>query len=217
VIETFEKRFSTPLLEGYGLSEASPAVSVNPAVGVRKPGSVGPALPGVEIRIVNDSGGPVAAGEVGEIAVKGANVMGGGYLRMPEETAEVLRDGWLFTGDMGYLDEDGYLFIIDRKKELILHRGMNVYPREIENVLARHPSVAEAAVVAAKHDTHGEVPEAFVILEDKMSATAEELRNHCSEHLAAFKVPRAVHFIEDAPRTATGKIAKRKLVRPCES
>jgi long-chain acyl-CoA synthetase len=217
VLETFEKRFGTPLLEGYGLSETSPAVAVNPAHGTRKPGSVGPALPGVELKIVDDAGASAAAGEVGEIAVRGPNVMGGGYLRMPEETEKVLKEGWLFTGDVGYLDADGYLFIVDRKRDLILHRGMNVYPREIEDVLAKHPGIAEAAVVGARHPSHGEVPEAYVIPENGVSLTPREVKDHCSGHLAAFKVPRAVHFIDDAPRTATGKIAKRKLVTPCES
>jgi long-chain acyl-CoA synthetase len=216
IIEAFEKRFSAPLIEGYGLSEASPCVSVNPVDGVRKAGSVGLPIPRVEIKIVGEQGESVPAGDVGEIAVSGPNVMGG-YLRMPEETAKVLKDEWLFTGDMGYLDDDGYLFISDRKKDLILHRGMNVYPREIEFVLEKHPAIAEAAVVGRPHPSHGEVPEAYVILEGKASLSPQEVKDHCSKSLADFKVPRTVHFVDDVPRTATGKIAKRKLVEECES
>jgi long-chain acyl-CoA synthetase len=216
VLEAFEKRFRAPLLEGYGLSEAAPVVSVNPFDGVRKPGSAGLPLPGVEVRIVGETGEACAAGDVGEVTVKGPNVMEG-YLRMPEETAAAVSDGWLRTGDMGRLDDDGYLFIVDRKKDLILHRGMNVYPREIEEVLLKHPAIAEAAVIGTPHPNHGEVPTAYVILNDGASVTADDVKEACSSQLAAYKVPKAVHFVKDVPRTATGKIHKRKLAETCVS
>lgn len=209
-IEEFEQRFSMPLLEGYGLSEASPAVSVNPFDGARKIGSVGLPLPGVEVKILDGKTTSDDGRLVGEIAVKGPNVMEG-YLRMPEETAEVMIDGWLLTGDLGYMDDDGYLYIVDRKKDLILHRGMNVYPRDIEDVLHRHPGIKEAAVVGTSHPTRGEVPSAYVILNDGADLTAQEVSDHCRRYLADYKVPRSVHFVDDFPRTATGKVRKREL------
>ncbi len=216
ILEAFARRFSAPLVEGYGLSEASPVVSVNPVQGERRVGSVGLPLPRVQVKIVDEQGAEAPTWDVGEIAICGPNVMRG-YLRTPDATEKVLRDTWLFTGDMGYLDDDGYLFIADRKKDLILHRGMNVYPREIEFVLEKHPAIAEAAVIGRPHPSHGEVPEAYVILEGSASLSPQEVKDHCSRSLADFKVPRAVHFVEEVPRTAAGKIAKRKLVEECES
>lgn len=215
-MEQFERRFAIPLLEGYGLSEASPVVSVNPLDGVRKPGSAGPPVPGVEVMILDEEGSPVGTGQVGEIAVRGPNVMKG-YLSMPEETAEVMSDGRLLTGDIGRLDADGYLYIVDRKKDLILHRGMNVYPREIEDVLHRHPRVKEAAVVGVPHPTHGEVPSAHVILKTGAAVTEQEIKDYCREHLADYKVPQSVRFTDDFPRTATGKVLKREIRKQCES
>jgi long-chain acyl-CoA synthetase len=216
MIEKFERKYSAPLLEGYGLSEASPAVSMNPLDGVRKAGTVGMPLPRVEVRILNEEGLPVDTGQEGEIAVRGPNIMQG-YLRMPEETDKVMRDGWLLTGDIGCMDEDGCLRIVDRKKDLILHRGMNVYPREIEDVLSRDPRIKESAIVGAAHSSHGEIPVAHVILEDGASITEQEIKDYCREHLADYKVPRAVHFADDFPRTATGKVMKRKLREQCGS
>jgi long-chain acyl-CoA synthetase len=213
VLQGFEDRFGVPLLEGYGPTEASPVVSVNPLVGTRKPGSVGPPLPGVEVAIRAEDGRWLATGEVGEICVRGPNVMAG-YWQHLEATAEVIHDGWLLTGDMGKLDEEGYLYILGRQKDMIIVGGMNVYPREIEDVALTHPAVAEAAAVGVSHTLKGEVPRLFVVLREGAAATEQTLLDHCRAHLAAFKCPEAVHFIAELPRTATGKVMKNALLSP---
>ena len=212
VLKNFEKKFRVPLMEGYGLSEASPVVSVNPFDNTRKAGSVGKPIPDVEVRIVDENGKDVTPGSAGEIVIKGPNIMKGYYNR-ETETAEVLKDGWLFTGDIGRIDTDGYLFIMDRKKDLILVNGMNLYPREVEEVLYRHPAVADAAVVPKKDSVHGEIPIGVILLKEGASATDAELRKFCKPHLANFKVPHRFEFWAEIPRNATGKILKREIKR----
>jgi long-chain acyl-CoA synthetase len=206
----FDRKFHFPLLEGYGLSEASPVVSFNPIRGVRKAGSVGLPLPDVEVKIVDDHGHELPAGQVGEIVVRGPNVMLG-YYNHREETAAALRDHWLHTGDMGKQDEDGYIFIVDRRKEMLLVRGMNVYPREIEEVLHQFPNVREAAVVPKPDEKRGEVPIAFVSPLDGASLEPNEILRFCREQLADYKIPREIRVVDALPRTATGKIAKLEL------
>ncbi len=207
VLQRFEKGWSRPLCEGYGLSEAAPVVSLNPVEGERRPGSVGLPVPGVEVRIALEDGAPASAGEIGEVLVRGPNVMAG-YHERPEETAAALRDGWLHTGDLGRLDADGYLYIVGRRKEMLIYRGLNVYPREVEEVLAAHPAVAEAAVVGLADPHRGEVPHAAVALRPGAAATARELRAFCLARLARYKVPRSILILPALPRNPTGKILK---------
>jgi len=210
VLKRFEEKFKTPLVEGYGLSEASPVVSVNPLDGIRKQGSVGPAIPGVEIKIVDENGNPLKCGEIGEIIVKGPNVMKGYYNR-EVETNMTIKNGWLYTGDVGKMDEDGYLYIIDRKKDLIIVNGMNLYPREVEEVLYKHPAVQDAVVVGKKDAAHGEIPIGVVLLKDGASVTEQELRKFCKERLSNFKIPHRFEFWKEIPMTGSGKILKREV------
>ncbi len=207
VLSRFEAGWRRPLCEGYGLSEAAPVVSLNPPDAIRKTGSVGPSVPGVALRVVKEDGAEAAPGEVGEILVRGDNVMLG-YYGQPEETAAVLRDGWLRTGDLGHLDADGYLFIVGRRKEMLIFRGMNIYPREVEEVLAHHPAVAEAAVVGLGESERGEEPHAAVALRPGERVEGVELRRYCQERLARYKVPRSVLLLEALPKGPTGKILK---------
>ena len=209
-LAVFERKFRFPLLEGYGLSEASPVVSFNPIRGPRKGGSVGLPVPGVEVKIVDGNFHEVARETVGEIAVRGANVMRG-YHNQPAANAATLRHGWLLTGDLGRMDADGYIFIVDRLKEMLLVRGMNVYPREIEEVLYTFPNVNEAAVVARPDDKRGEAPIAFVSPRPGTALDSAALLRFCRERLADYKLPREVRVMQSLPRTATGKIAKLEL------
>lgn len=210
VLHRFEARYGIPLTEGYGPTECSPALTVNPLSGKRKLGSVGLPLPGVQIRVVDEAGQPVATGEVGEIAAKGPNVMLG-YLNRPEETAAVLRDGWFHTGDLGRLDEEGYLYIVDRKKDMLIVGGLNVYPREVEVVLEGHPAVAEAAIVGLPDRVKGEEPAAFVVLHPGQAASGQDLLRYLRERLALFKLPKRIVFLDALPRNATGKVLKHVL------
>jgi long-chain acyl-CoA synthetase len=212
VLRRFEKGWRRPLCEGYGLSEASPAVSLNPVSGERRPGSVGLSVPGVITRILREDGSEAPPGEVGEITVEGANVMAG-YHHRPEETAAALRDGRLHTGDLGRMDADGYLYVVGRSKEMLIFRGMNIYPREIEEVLIEHPGVAEAAVVGIEDAQRGEIPYAAVALGPGGAASGRQLRDHCRERLARYKVPRSVLVLDMLPRGATGKILKDQVRR----
>jgi len=209
-LEAFERKMHIPLLEGYGLSEASPVVSFNPYHSVRKPGSVGLPLPDIEVKIFDDHDRELPPEQVGEIVVRGPNVMQG-YYNQPEETAATLRDGWLHTGDVGRKDADGYIYIVDRRKEMLLVRGMNVYPREIEEVIYQFPNVREAAVVARADEKRGEVPIAFVIPVEGAKLQPDELLRFCRERLADYKLPREIRIVELLPHTATGKIAKLAL------
>ncbi len=210
--EEFESRFGCVVLEGYGLTEASPCVCMNRADMPYKIGSVGPPIEGVTVRIVDDEGNTLPPGKVGEICVKGHNVMLG-YHNMPEETARTIVDGWLHTGDMGYLDEDGYLFLVDRKKDLIIRGGENIVPADVEEVLMRHPAVEEAAVIGVPHDVMGEAVKAFVVLKHGESATAEELIEFSRKYLAKYKTPKYVEFVNFLPKNAIGKVLKKELRR----
>lgn len=210
VLEAWDDLTGIPLVEGYGLSEASPVVSVNPVDGRRKPGSVGLPITNVEVRILDEDGNEVPTGTVGEICVKGPNVMSG-YVGRPQDTAEVLRGGWLHTGDLGYRDEDGYIFIVDRKKDMIIVGGLNVYPREIEEVLYRHPAVKEAAVIGVPHPVKGEVPVAFIAPKEGAAVDEKEMLRFLRERLANYKVPASIEVRDSLPKTSTGKILKRAL------
>jgi long-chain acyl-CoA synthetase len=210
VIGKIEKKFNSALCEGYGLSEASPVVSANPLFGRRKVGSVGLPLQSIQVKIVDADMNEQPIGEVGELAVKGPNVMQG-YYNMPEETAKTIVDGWLLTGDIAKLDDEGYIYIVDRKKEMLLVRGVNVYPREIEDVLYQHPKIVECAVIGVSDEARGEVPKAFVVVREGETLSEREVREHCKQNLAAFKVPKLIEFRPSLPKNATQKIMKRDL------
>ena len=216
VIEAVEQRLGGVVTEGWGLSEASGPVAQNTRDRPQKPGSVGPAFPGLELRAVDDEGKDVPPGAVGELLVRGPTVMRG-YWGRPERTAEVLRDGWLHTGDLGILDEDGDCTIVGRKDDLILRAGENVAPREIEEALAIHPAVEEAAVVGVPDPELGEAVLAFVVLRPGAQASAEELRRHAAGRLAPFKRPARIAFVAELPRNSLGKVQrsllKEELVR----
>jgi long-chain acyl-CoA synthetase len=213
VLRGFEEAFGCIILEGYGLSETSPVASFNHPGRERKPGSIGTPIEGVEIRVVDPAGQDVPAGGVGEIAIRGHNIMKG-YWRHEQATGEAIPDGWFRTGDLARQDEDGYLFIVDRKKDLIIRGGYNVYPREIEEVLYEHPAVAEAAVIGIPHRTHGEEVGAAVVLKPGAEATATELQAFCKERVAAYKYPRHVWLEATLPKTATGKLLRREVQPP---
>jgi len=210
VLEAFEAKYGVPIYEGYGPTECSPVLTVNPPRGVRKIGSVGPAIPEVELGIVDDEDRPQPCGTVGEIVARGPNVMLG-YLNRPTETAQALRNGWYHTGDLGRVDEDGYYTIVDRKTDLIIVGGLNVYPREIELVFAQHPAVAESAVIGVPDPLRGEVPQAMVVLREGAEATPQSLLAWCRARLAAYKIPRGLKIVPALPKTVTGKILKSQL------
>ena len=212
-LEAMKARFArAKMLEGYGLSESSPAVCINP-LHKQKGKSVGPAMPGYEIKIVDENMVEMRRGEVGEIILRGDNVMRG-YLNRPEATAETVINGWLLTGDIGYMDEEGYLFIVDRKKDLIISKGINIYPREIEEEIDRFPGVAVSAVVGMPDEKSGEVPVAYLELEEGISHENFDmsgLKKYLKEHLANYKIPRQIQLIDELPKNATGKVLKRVL------
>lgn len=210
IMQAFEERFKTIIIEGDGPTECSPVTSVNPPTGVRKAGTIGLPLPGVEMRIFDDHDRELPVNEVGEIVVRGDNVMLG-YHNQPQATAEAMRSGWYHTGDLGTVDEDGYFTIVDRKKDMLIVGGLNVYPREIEEVLYTHPSVADAAVIGAPDPLRGDEVVAIIALKPDMTADARELREHCRRQLANYKVPRRFVFREALPRSGTGKVLKRML------
>jgi long-chain acyl-CoA synthetase len=213
VLRGFEDAFGCIILEGYGLSETSPVASFNHPDRERKPGSIGTPIQGVEMRLVGPGGEDAPAGEVGEIAIRGHNLMKG-YWRREEATREAVPDGWLRTGDLARQDQDGYFFIVDRKKDLIIRGGYNVYPREVEEVLYEHPAVAEAAVVGIAHPTHGEEVGAAVVLKPGAEADPAELQAFCKERIAAYKYPRHVWLEAALPKTATGKVLRREVHPP---
>ena len=213
VLRGFEEAFGCPVLEGYGLSETSPVASFNHPHRPRKPGSIGTPIRGVQMRVVDTAGTEVPQGEVGEIAIRGHNVMKG-YWRRPDDTAKAIPDGWFRTGDLARVDTDGYFEIVDRKKDMIIRGGYNVYPREIEEVLYEHPAVAEAAVVGLPHPALGEEVGAAVVLKPGAVVTADDLRDHVKSQVAAYKYPRAVWIVDELPKGATGKIVKREIVPP---
>lgn len=209
ILEQFKSKFFKPIIEGYGLSEASPVVSAN-SLKVQKPLSVGPALNDVEVRIVDENEKELPVGEVGELIARGPNIMKG-YWNMPELTEKALRNGWLFTGDLAKLDQEGYIYIVDRKKDLIIVKGINVYPREIEEVLHKHKKIEAAAVIGLPDKSSGEIPVAYVKPKDDVKVTDKEIKAYLKEHLANYKLPKQVHIENDLPMTATGKILKREL------
>lgn len=215
VMAAFEERFAIPVLEGDGPTECSPVTCVNPLSGPRKPGSVGLPIPRVEMRIADPYGNWLADGEHGEVCVRGPNVMQG-YRGLDEETRQSFFGDWFRTGDLGFRDKDGYYFLVDRIKDLIIVNGMNVYPRMIEEVLYRHPDVAEAAVVGEPHRLHGEIPVAFVVPEPDADADPGRLRDWCKENLGRHEIPRRVELRKTLPRNAAGKILKRELRRQGE-
>jgi long-chain acyl-CoA synthetase len=214
VHKDFQKRFGVTILEGYGLSETSPVASFSPYGQPARPGSIGTPMPGVEMKLLQpDSWDEVPDGpdEIGEIAIKGHNIMKGYYNR-PEATEEVIRDGWFRSGDLGRRDEDGWYYIVDRSKDMIIRGGYNVYPREIEEVLLTHPDVSLAAVVGVPHESHGEEIKAYVILNPGATVTPDELVEWGKQEMASYKYPRLVSIVDSLPMTATGKILKRELV-----
>ena len=218
VLKGFEEAFECKVLEGYGLSETSPVASFNHPDKERKPGSIGTPIQGVEMKLVDEDGKDVeGTDEVGEIAIKGHNIMKG-YWNREDATKEVLDDdGWFLTGDMGKRDDDGYYFIVDRKKEMIIRGGYNVYPREIEEVLYEHPAVAEAAVIGVPDDKMGEEVGAAVVLKEGKEVDADELREFVKEQVANYKYPRKIWFPDELPKGPTGKILKREVEVPEEA
>jgi long-chain acyl-CoA synthetase len=210
VLTEFTAKFPFPMIEGYGLSEASPVVTKNPLVGQRKAGSIGKPIPNVEVSIQDDAGKLLPAGEIGELCVRGGNVMMG-YWNQPEETAKVMRGKWLLTGDIGYRDEDGFYFITDRKKDMLLVNGINVYPREVEEILYQFPGVKEAAVIGVPDARKGEQPLAFVAANEGVVVEEKALLQFVRSKLADYKAPRRVVFLPALPRNATGKILKTAL------
>lgn len=214
-LAALEERYRVPVLEGDGPTECSPVTSVNPPEGMRKVGSVGLPLPGVQIAIFDDEDRLLPTGEIGEIVVRGDNVMLG-YLNQPEETAQAMRSGWYHTGDLGSIDEDGYVYIVDRKKDMVITAGLNVYPREVEQALLCHEAVRDAAVIGVSDALRGEDVVAVVVLQTDIPVTERELIAHCRDRLASFKAPRRVLFRDTLPYGSTGKVVKRLLKKELE-
>ncbi len=213
VMKAFEEKFGCKVLEGYGLSETSPIASFNHPDRERKPGSIGTPIEGVEMKVVGENGEDLDQGEVGEIVIKGHNVMKGYYNR-PDATEESIKDGWFSTGDMAKIDEDGYFFIVDRKKDMIIRGGYNVYPREVEEVLYEHPAVREVAVVGIPDDSLGEEVGAAVALKDGEEVSTEDLQAFVKEEVASYKYPRKIWLVDELPKGPTGKILKREISPP---
>ncbi|MGI8594505.1 MAG: long-chain-fatty-acid--CoA ligase, partial [Solirubrobacteraceae bacterium] len=213
VMRGFEEAFGCKVLEGYGLSETSPVASFNHPDRERKPGSIGTPIEGVEMKLVDDNGGDVEQGEIGEIVIRGHNVMKG-YWQRADETDEAIKDGWFHTGDMGKIDEDGYFSIADRKKDLIIRGGYNVYPREVEEVLYEHPAVEAAAVIGVPDEKWGEEIGAAVVLKKGEEASEDDLRAFVKGEVATYKYPRRIWFVDELPKGPTGKILKRAIEVP---
>lgn len=209
LLKNFEQKFNVMISEGYGLSEASPVTCFNPLDRPRKPGSIGTSIMSIKNKVVNELGEEVPPGQVGELIVNGPNVMKG-YYKMEEETQAAIRDGWLYTGDLARMDEEGYFYIVDRKKELIIVGGFNVYPREIEEVLYDHPEIVEAAVIGVPHPEKGEAVSCYVVRKDP-ALSEEEVMEYCRERLAKYKLPSSIEFLEELPKNTTGKILRRAL------
>ncbi len=210
---TFERLTGGKLVEGYGLTEASPVTHSNPLQGLRKSGSIGLPFPGTDMKIVDLETGlrELPPDEVGELCVRGPQVMAG-YWNRPEETARALRDGWLYTGDVARMDRDGFTYIVDRKKDMIIAGGFNIYPREVEEVLYEHPSVQEAVAVGIPDAYRGETVKAYLVLKQGQEATSDEIVAFCRERMAKYKVPTAVEFRDTLPKTIVGKVLRRKLL-----
>lgn len=210
VLRGFEAKFNVPIIEGYGLSETSPVASFNPLDRERKPGSVGVPVWGIEMRVVDENDQDVPVGETGEIIIRGHNIMKG-YYKRPEATAQALRNDWFHSADIGKMDEDGYFYIVDRTKDMIIRGGFNVYPREVEETMLEHPAISLAAVIGVPDDEHGEEIKAFVVLKQGASASPAEIIAWCKQKIAGYKYPRAVEIRDSLPMTATGKILKTEL------
>ncbi len=210
LLHNFEEKFNVRISEGYGLSEASPVTCFNPTDRERIPGSIGTNIINVENKVVDELGNEVPDGEVGELIVRGPNVMKG-YYKMPEETESAIRDGWLYTGDMAKRDENGYFYIVDRKKDLVIVGGYNVYPREVEEVLFTHRDIVEAAVIGLPDPDFGEAVHAFVVLKEGVKEDKEALIAYCAARLAKYKVPKQIEFLDELPKNTTGKILRRSL------
>ncbi|WP_285889349.1 o-succinylbenzoate--CoA ligase [Neobacillus niacini] len=209
LLHRFEEKYNVRIIEGYGLSETAPVTAFNPLRGTRKPGSVGIDIPDVKNKVVDPDGIEVPRGEIGELIVKGPNVMMG-YLGMPEATFSALKNGWFYTGDLARMDEEGYIYIVDRKKDMIIVGGYNVYPREVEEVLYQHPAIVETAVIGMKDKDFGEIVKAVVVSNDE-SITKDDILHFCQDKLAKYKLPRQVEFMKELPKNSTGKILKRAL------
>jgi long-chain acyl-CoA synthetase len=206
----FQKKFKCTVYEAYGLSEASPAVSTNYHNRPTKPGSIGQPIPEVEVRIVDEQDKDVSAGAVGELLVKGPNVSAG-YYKLPEETAKTFRNGWLYTGDMARMDKDGYLYIVERKKDLILRGGFNIYPRDLEEILYKHPAIKDAVAIGVPDPVMGEEIKVYIVLKEGAKATPEEIREYCQGQLAKNKWPKDIEFLDALPRNPMGKILRKEL------
>jgi long-chain acyl-CoA synthetase len=215
LMESFEARFGIPILEGDGPTECGPVTAVNPPEGPRKPGSIGPPISGVQMRIADAEGNTLPDGDYGEVCVRSPAVMRG-YWNLSDETAQAFFGEWFRTGDVGWRDADGYFYLVDRIKDLIISNGINVYPRIIEEVLVRHPGVAEAAVVGEPHRTHGEIPVAHVAAKPEQSLDAADLKAWCREYLGSHEIPRRIELVAALPKNAAGKILKRELRRSGE-
>jgi len=210
VLEDFEQKFEVPIIEGYGMSEGSPVVTFNHLAVGRKPGSIGTPVWGVEVKIVNEDGKEVAVGEKGELLYKGHNVMKG-YYKRAEINKKVLKGGWLHSGDVATKDEDGFYYIVDRTKDMIIRGGLNVYPREVEELILKHPAVSLCAVIGVPHEEMGEEIKAFVVLKDDQTVAVADLITWTKDNIAAYKYPRIVEFVTALPMSATGKILKKEL------
>ncbi len=206
----FRETFGFEIIEGWGLTEAGANNSVNPPDGVKKVGSIGLPMKGTEMRVMDDDGRTLPARKEGEIVIRGPMLMKG-YWNKPEETAEVIRGGWLHTGDIGYVDEDGYFWITDRKKDLIIKAGENISPRSIEEVLFKHPKISEAAVIGIKDGVYGENIKAFIVLKPGETATAAEIIDYCRTRLTPFLLPAEVGFMKALPKSLVGKVLKKEL------
>ncbi|MDI6815231.1 MAG: AMP-binding protein, partial [Dehalococcoidales bacterium] len=209
IIKRFKKYYGLDIVDFWGLTEAVCHVTCPPLDGTGKFGSVGKTLPGWELKIVDDSGRELPPNHPGEIIVRGPIMKG--YYNNPQATAEVIKDGWLYTGDIGKVDEDGYLFFLGRKKELIITKGQNIYPGDIEDVLSAHPKVAEVAVVGVPDELRGEVVRAIISLKEGEVTTEEEIRRFCRQHMADYKLPKQIIFVDSLPKTTTGKVLKEEL------
>jgi long-chain acyl-CoA synthetase len=213
-LDECERRFLVPILEGYGSTENSGGITAN-SVDRRKYGSVGTAFEDVEVQIVNEREEALLSGEIGEIVVKGDTIMKG-YFNNPEATEETIVNGWLHTGDLGYLDDEGFLFIVDRKKDMIIRGGVNIYPQELENAIATHPAVDGVAVIPEPHEIYGQIPKACIVIKRGHTADEDELRGFCRERMAEYKIPERIVFRESLPRSAVGKVIKKELLRILE-
>ncbi|CAM5658641.1 Long-chain fatty acid--CoA ligase OS=Lysinibacillus sphaericus OX=1421 GN=LS41612_04225 PE=4 SV=1 [Lysinibacillus sphaericus] len=211
LLHNFEKKFNVRVSEGYGLSEASPVTCFNPLDRERKAGSIGTSINNVENRVVDVNGIDVPVGEVGELVVRGSENVMKGYYKMPEETAMAIRDGWLYTGDLAKVDDEGYFYIVDRKKDMIIVGGYNVYPREVEEVLFAHDNIVEAAVVGYPDPNFGEAVHAYIVLKEVAATTTDDILAYCAKHMVKYKVPKVVEILDELPKNTTGKILRRTL------